>query len=119
MRMSLKESLDYLEQKAFNISSRTYYRLKEEVKQSTQQRLHLIASQEFLSNHLERIDMLRTILNEMWANYHIEKNPLKRVQILEKIEENGDYLSSYYDSTRWVLEQAAKHQQKKVSNSSQ
>jgi hypothetical protein len=63
--------------------------------------------------------MLRTILNEMWANYHLEKNPLKRVQILEKIEENGDYLSSYYDSTRWVLEQGAKHKQKKVSNSSQ
>jgi hypothetical protein len=45
----------------------------------------------------------------MWSNYHLEKQPFKKVQILEKIEENQIYLSSYYDSTRYVLEQAAKN----------
>jgi hypothetical protein len=119
MRLDEKEALSYLEEKGYTISHTEYYRLKQEIKESTHQRLNLIASQEFLSQHLERIDMLRTILNEMWSNYHLEKSPLKRVQILEKIEENQDYLSSYYDSTRWVLEQAAKLKQKKVSNSSQ
>jgi hypothetical protein len=111
MRMSEQESLDFLELKGFEISSRTYYRLKEEIKNSTHQRLNLIASQEFMSQHLERIQTLVTINREMWANYHIEKNPFKRVQILEKIEENQDYLSAYYDSTRWVLEQGAKLRQ--------
>ena len=54
----------------------------------------------------------------MWANYHLEKNPFKKVQILEKIEENQLYLSSYYDSTRYVLEQGAKvkHQEKQAEN---
>jgi hypothetical protein len=84
------------------------YCSKQEIKESTNERLNLIASKEFLSQHLERIDMLRTILKEMWANYHLEKNPLKRVQILEKIEENQIYVSSYYDSTRYVMEQSAK-----------
>ena len=43
----------------------------------------------------------------------IEKNPTKRVQILEKIEENQLYLSSYYDSTRYVLQQAVQQKQNK------
>ncbi|MGI0032873.1 MAG: hypothetical protein ACRD97_06345 [Nitrososphaeraceae archaeon] len=51
----------------------------------------------------------------MWANYHLEKNPFKKVQILEKIEENQVYLSSYYDSTRYVLKQAAKAKQQEHS----
>jgi hypothetical protein len=78
-----------------------------------------------MSQHLLRIQTLQTINHEMWDNYALEKNPFKRVQILEKIEENQDYLSSYYDSTRWVLEQAArmnkqnnKQNSKEVNNSS-
>ena len=61
---------------------------------------------------MERIDTLRVILKETWVNYHIENNPSKKVQILEKIEENQVYLSSYYDSTRYVLQQAANKKDK-------
>ena len=61
---------------------------------------------------MERIDTLRVILKEMWVNYHIENNPSKKVQILEKIEENQVYLSSYYDSTKYVLQQAANKKDK-------
>jgi hypothetical protein len=61
---------------------------------------------------MERIDTLRVILKEMWVNYHIENNPSKKVQILEKIEGNQVYLSSYYDSTRYVLQQAANKKDK-------
>jgi hypothetical protein len=111
LNFSEKEALSYLDNKGFKIGPATYYRLKNEVKGSTNERLNLIASKEFLKQHMERIDTLRTILKEMWANYHLEKNPLKRVQILEKIEENQVYLSSYYDSTRYIMEQAAKVKQ--------
>lgn len=69
--------------------------------------MNLIAFKEFLIQHMERIDTLRVILKEMWLNYHIENNPSKKVQILEKIEQNQVYLSSYYDSTRYVLQRAA------------
>ena len=61
---------------------------------------------------MERIDTLRVIHKEMWVNYHIENNPSKKVHILEKIEENQVYLSSYYDSTRYVLQQAANKKDK-------
>jgi hypothetical protein len=95
----------------YSISRREFYRLKKEVQESTHERLNLIASKEFLMQHMDRIDELRTINKEMWTNYHLEKNPFKKVQILEKIEENQVYLSSYYDSTRYVLEQYIKQQQ--------
>ena len=119
---SEREALSYLDDKGFKIGPATYYRLKNEVKESTHERLNLIASKEFLSQHLERIDTLRTILKEMWANYHLEKSPFKKVQILEKIEENQVYLSSYYDSTRYIMEQATEIKQqenkkKEVNNS--
>ena len=115
MAMNLQENqaLKYLDDNGFDISRAEFYRLKNEVKESSQERLNLIASKEFLSQHLERIDTLRTILKEMWANYHLEKNPFKKVQILEKIEDNQLYLSSYYDSTRYVIQQAAQKQQTK------
>ncbi len=79
LNYSEKQSLDYLSDKGFKISKTELYRLKKEIKESTQERLNLIASKEWLSGHLERIDTLRTILKEMWANYHLEKNPTKMV----------------------------------------
>lgn len=113
MAMNLHEdqALKYLDDNGYDISRAELYRLKNEIKESTNERLNLIASKEFLSQHLERIDTLRTILKEMWANYHNCKDPLKRVQILEKIEDNQLYLSSYYDSTQYVMQQAAQKQQ--------
>lgn len=107
LHISEKESLSYLKDRGFTISRAEFYRLKKEVQESTQERLNLIASKEFLTHHMERIDTLRVILKEMWLNYHIENNPSKKVQILEKIEQNQVYLSSYYDSTRYVLQRAA------------
>jgi len=118
MRMSEKQALTYLKDRGYNISVASFYRLKKDIQESTHDRLHLIASSEFLTQHVERLDTLITCLAEMWANYHKETNPLKRVQILEKIEENQLYLSSYYDSTRYVLEQGAtvKQQEKQAEN---
>jgi hypothetical protein len=110
--ISEKESLSYLKDRGFTISRAEFYRLKKEVQESTQERLNLIASKEFLTQHMERIDTLRVILKEMWINYHIENNPSKKVQILEEIEENQIYLSSYYDSMRFVLQRAVNKKDK-------
>ena len=112
LHISEKEPLSYLKERGFTISRAEFYRLKKELQESTQERLNLIASKEFLTQHMERIDTLRVILKEMWINYHIENNPSKKVQILEEIEENQVYLSSYYDSMRFVLQRAANKKDK-------
>jgi hypothetical protein len=106
LNISEKEALSYLEDRGYSISSRELYRIKNQIKESTQERLNLIGSEEYLSQHIERIDMLKTIQKEMWANYHLEKNPSKKASILMQIAELQTYLSSYFDSTRYVLQQA-------------
>jgi hypothetical protein len=62
--ISEKESLSYLKDRGFTISRAEFYRLKKEVQDSTQERSNLIATKEFLRQHMERIDTLRVILNE-------------------------------------------------------
>ena len=43
-----KESLQYLEDRGYSISRMELYRIKNEIKDNTQERLNLIASSEFL-----------------------------------------------------------------------
>ena len=109
MRLDLKESLKYLSDRSYDISKSEYYSIKQEIRDSTQQRLNLIASEEFLSQHIERLDTLKTVHNELWNQYHVEKSPINKAKILMNIAEIQQYLSSYYDSTQYVMQQAAKH----------
>jgi len=108
LRLKEKEALTYLKDRGIKISPATFYRLKNEVKDTTNTRLNLIASEEFLSQHITRIDTLKTIESELFANYHLEKNPSKKCTILMQIAEIQQYLSSYYDSTRYVMQESAK-----------
>jgi len=116
MRLSEKESLEYLSNRGFDISQRYFYKIKKQIQESVTERLHLIASKEFLSQHVERIETLKSINNEMWTNYRKEKDPSKRVQILKQIAELQLYLSSYYDSTRYVVEQGVKITQQEAKS---
>ena len=112
MRLHLEHALDYVKHAGFPMGRRTYYRHKKKIQEMKLERMHHIAKY-FPDQHLERIDNLRTILKEMWKNYKECKDPFKRVQILEKIEDNQLYLSSYYDSTRFVLQEGAKMKEEK------
>lgn len=108
MRLKLKEALRYLKDKGHSIGEATYYRIKKEIEASTRERLNLVASNEFLAQHLERIDILKMIQSELIENYKKETNPSKKANILMQLAELQQYLSSYFDSTRYVMEQAAK-----------
>ena len=118
-RLKEYEALAYLKDKGFNISAATYYRLKQEVKQSADTRLNLIASQEFKTQHIERLDTLKTIENELWSCYHSEQSPSKKSSILMQLAEIQQFLAAFYDSTQWIMQQAAKTKQqekKEVNN---
>jgi len=108
MRLRQDEALSYLSDKGFDISPATYYRIKKEIQETTRERLSLIASSEFLSQHLQRIDELNTVLAELWANYHKEKKPLNKSKILMNISEMQFNLANFFDSTRYIMEQATK-----------
>ena len=114
LNLAEKHALQYLDDRGFKISPAEFYRIKNEIKSNTQQRLNLIASTEFLEQHISRLDNLKTIEKELWNNYHLQKDPTKRANILMQIAELQTYLSSYYDSTRYVLQQAIASKKRKT-----
>jgi hypothetical protein len=64
MKLSEKQSLQYLHDKGFKISHNHFYRLKRKIQESRFDRLLLIAKQGFVDQHLERIDQLELINKE-------------------------------------------------------
>ena len=66
--------------------------------------MHQIAAYEFHEQHLNRIDTCELIAKLMWQEYGKEKSPYRRVLILKEIKEIQPYLSSYYQTTKMVLE---------------
>jgi hypothetical protein len=119
LRLKEHEALTYLEERGFTISHDTYFRMRREVKESANTRLNLIAAEEFSAQHIQRIDTLKTIENELWSCYHSEQNPSKKANILIQISELQELLAAFYDSSRWVLEQAAKSKGRNYSKVSQ
>jgi hypothetical protein len=109
MKLSEKESLEYLHDKGFKISRDSYYRLKRKIQASRFDRLSLIAKEGFVDQHLERIDQLETVNREYWRLYGMTPDVMKKALILEKIAELQTYISPYYDASRYVMEQSIKH----------
>jgi hypothetical protein len=119
MKLSEKESIEYLNDRGFKISVQHFYRLKKQIKESRFDRLALIAKHGFVDSHLERIDQLELVNEEMWKCYR-EKD-YKAMDALLKIAELQTYISPYMEASKWIMEESIKDdkQQKKdntVSN---
>jgi hypothetical protein len=104
MRLSEKESIEYLKDRGFEISVPYYYRLKKNIQQSRFDRLNLIAKTQFVDQHLERIDQLELVNLEYWKLYRETKDTFKKALILEKIAELQTYISPYYDASMYVMQ---------------
>ncbi len=101
--MHVGPALLYLKDVGHEMSEHTYFRKKKELEDMKLERLEFIAKH-FEDQHLHRLDKLELIENLMWENYHAEKNPSKKVKILESIVNTQPYLSSYYEVTKTVYE---------------
>jgi len=106
MDLSEKDSIQYLSDNGFKISTRYLYILKNKVKRERNNRLTLIAKSEFRDQHIQRIEQLETIQKEYWKLYRQESKPINKAQILSKLVELQTYVSTYYDSSRYVMEQS-------------
>jgi hypothetical protein len=107
MRLNTKEALQYMKDAGQEICERTYFRQKKKVESLKWERLIHIANF-FTEQHLQRIDKLELVESLMWKNYDAEKNPTKKVNILESIVNMQPFLSNYYGATRFVLEKRLK-----------
>jgi hypothetical protein len=107
MRMTEIEALSHLKIKGFQISPAKFYRIKKDMEDTMFERLSRIASREFVSQHLERIDQLELVIKEMWRNYEVESNPSKKVVILQAITQVQPLLSQYYEATAEIAKEYA------------
>jgi hypothetical protein len=85
MRLNLSQALEYVKDAGFKMSERTYYRHKRKVQEMKLERMHLIAEVAYEEQHLERVDRMELIENQMWVNYWHEKDRLKKVKIMREI----------------------------------
>ena len=102
----------YLKDKGFKVSRQYYTKLKKEIKESRFDRLALIAKSQFVDQHLERIAVLETIQSELWVLYRNEPNNFKKSEILEKIANIQSYISSYYDSSQYIMQKSIQKEEK-------
>ena len=104
MRLSRQEALAYLRGEGYLISDSTLGRIKSELKRNSLSRMHQVATYEFHEQHLSRIDTCELIAKLMWQEFIRERSPYRRVLILKEIKDLQPYLSSYYQTTKMVLE---------------
>ena len=106
MRLSTKQSLEYMKSHGHEMNERTFFRQKKKIEGLKLKRLYHIAKIGFEEQHLERIDQLKLILRLMWENYEKCESPYQKTKILESIASVQPYLSSYYEATHFVVKEA-------------
>jgi hypothetical protein len=111
MRFHAPEALIYLKKLGMEMGIATYYRYRKKVENMKLERMQFIA-QHFQELHLEKIDRLELIDRLMWENYEKEKEPFRKVKILEAIANAQSTLSSYYESSTIALEVSTKFNEK-------
>ena len=74
-------------------------------------RLYHIGKIRFQDLHLDRIDNTELALKLMWQNYHLEKEPYKKFQMLKDIILVQPYLSAYYETTKLIFDKQKQSQQ--------
>lgn len=104
MRLNEKQSLAYLKGVSFEIGPATFYREKKNVEEMKLKRLYHIAKIGFQDQHLDRIDNIELCLKLMWQNYHLERDPYKKFQMLKDIIMVQPYLSSYYEASKLIID---------------
>jgi hypothetical protein len=104
MNLSAEKAMAYLKEYEFEMSIRTYQREKAKLKKMQSKRFFQIAQVGFEKMHMDVNDDLVTARNLLWKAHNEAKNPLHRAIILEKIINVLPYLTSFYESTRELIE---------------
>ena len=114
MRLTTDQALQYLKDNEFPMSRASYFRHKKKLEGTKLKRLFEIAKIGFQDQHLDRIDNTELCLKLMWENYHLERDPYKKFQVLKDIITVQPYLSAYYETTKLVFDQRQEQQQNEI-----
>ena len=101
-RLGPLESLAYLRTKGIVIQQSTY-KYRKIIKESRYKRMNEIADVGYIDYHLDALDTLEWAKKEMISNYHNEKDPYKKTEILSQIINLLPYFASYINETKEVM----------------
>lgn len=108
MRMTVKDSLEYLRDEGFKVGRTQYYQILSQIDLISNQRKYDLMGKGLWQQHLQRIEQLETILDLSWVNFKTEVDPSKKQKILESIAVLQPMLSKYYEETQYTIEFDAK-----------
>ena len=104
MHLKRKEAVQYMIDVEYPMSERTWYRWVNRLNLQKRERLYEIARIGYEEEHTDSVEEIETARRLLWKEYHDCKGAVSRASILEKIINTRPLLSSYYDSTKEVLE---------------
>ena len=104
MRMTVKDSLEYIRDEGHKISQAQYYRILSHIDLLAIQLTFDLMGKVLWQLSLQRIQQLETILDLSSVNYTAEVDPSKKQKILESIAVLQPMLSKYYEETQYAIE---------------
>jgi hypothetical protein len=106
IRMHLRhdKALVYMKDQGYEMGQSTWYRWVQKLNNSKRERLYEIARIGYEEEHTDSIEEIETARKLLWKEYEECKGSVSRAAILEKIINTRPLLSSYYDSTKEVVE---------------
>ena len=107
MHLNRKQAVQYMKDVEYPMGESTWYRWKTKLNNEKQQRLYEIARVGYEEEHTDSVEEIETARKLLWTEYHNCKGAVSRANILEKIINTRPLLSSYYDSTKDVIEKPA------------
>lgn len=112
MNLKPEKALLFLKNEyGLTMGASTLRRYKRELRTQAKERLYKIAEYGSEQEHIESIDEIEMARSLLWKEYDRAVKPLERATILEKIINTRPLLSSYYDSTKDVIERPASIQE--------
>ena len=107
-RLTTEESLQYLEAKGHKMSESKLRRIKQYLRESTQDRLNYIAYHEYAQSHIDAIDTIKSIITRLWEITQEKKGEKEEIKALELIPQNVKILEELYDGNPIVASLASK-----------
>jgi len=99
------QTLDILKEKGFKITDRTLRREKKIIKEKNLKRLfHIAKTYDFQNEHIERLHKLEYLERGMFDDIKECQDPYKRTKIREMIANLQPIISTYIESTNYVVE---------------
>ncbi|MBC8251461.1 MAG: hypothetical protein H8E89_07730 [Candidatus Nitrosopelagicus sp.] len=102
-RFTTKESLEYLKEKGFDISEKTFYNHKKKLKEITKNRINL-AVEGIVGKFFQLIDTIEQIQKQLWSDLENETDRNLRLKIMKEIKSNEIMSSNLYTEIPVIMD---------------